>query len=327
MKERAELRIVFFGTPEFASYTLERMAEEQIEVVGVVTPPDRPRGRGHRLAPSRVKEVAQRCYPSLPILQPESLKDPGFLGELQKLRADLFIVIAFRMLPREVWAMPPLGTFNLHASLLPDYRGAAPIQHAIMQGETETGVTTFFLNEAIDEGRILLQQKVPITPEDTGGTLHDKLMKVGAEVVLQTIQLLATAGTEVETKPQQTEGHQLHYATKIFKEDRILTFQHATADELHLRVRALSPYPAAIAITEPDEGEEPLELKIFRTAIRPTLAGLKPGEARVTSQSIQVQCKAGVLEILELQYPSKRRMETTAFLLGNPIPEGSLRFQ
>ena len=320
------MKIVFFGTPDFASHTLARMAEHNLDVVGVVTPPDRPRGRGHKLQPCSVKETAMHLLPEVPILQPESLKDVDFIHQLKSLEADLFIVIAFRMLPKEVWAMPRLGTFNLHASLLPDYRGAAPIQHAIMQGEEETGVTTFFLNEEIDEGHILLQRKVPITSEETGGSLHDKLMEVGADLVLETIDLLDREGSDVQQSPQQVEARNLHYATKIFKEDRLLAFHSATAKELELKVRAMSPYPATIGVMQA-EGEQPIEMKIYRARILPDIVGLRSGEAEVTKESIKVQCREGALEILELQYPNKRRMETTAFLLGNPLQDKSIYFQ
>ncbi|WP_288171786.1 methionyl-tRNA formyltransferase, partial [Porphyromonas sp. CAG:1061] len=266
------MKIVYFGTPDFASYILQYILEQGAEVVGVVTNPDKPAGRGHKLRPSAVKEVAMKYCPNVPILQPENLRDEGFHAELKALGADLFIVIAFRMLPREVWAMPRLGTFNLHASLLPQYRGAAPIQHAILNDEKETGVTTFLLNEGIDEGNILLQEKIAITIEETGGSLHDKLMQLGAEVTFKTIQGLEQ-GT-LSPKPQpKVEG--LRYATKIFKEDRLLSFQQESAHAIALRIRAMSPYPSAIATL----GEE--EIKVFKATPCPSLQGLQPGEYRV----------------------------------------------
>ena len=251
--------------------------------------------------------------PNVPILQPENLRDEGFHAELKALGADLFIVIAFRMLPREVWAMPRLGTFNLHASLLPQYRGAAPIQHAILNDEKETGVTTFLLNEGIDEGNILLQEKIAITTEETGGALHDKLMQLGAEVTFKTIQGLEQ-GT-LSPKPQpKVEG--LRYATKIFKEDRLLSFQQESAHAIALRIRAMSPYPSAIATL----GEE--EIKVFKATPCPSLQGLQPGEYRVTKESVVVQCTEGAVELWEVQFPNKRRTTIHDYLLGNSFPEG-----
>ena len=261
-----KMKIVYFGTPDFASYILQYILEQGAEVVGVVTNPDKPAGRGHKLRPSAVKEVAMKYCPNVPILQPENLRDEGFHAELKALGADLFIVIAFRMLPREVWAMPRLGTFNLHASLLPQYRGAAPIQHAILNDEKETGVTTFLLNEGIDEGNILLQEKV----------------------AFKTIQGLEQ-GT-LSPKPQpKVEG--LRYATKIFKEDRLLSFQQESAHAIALRIRAMSPYPSAIATL----GEE--EIKVFKATPCPSLQGLQPGEYRVTKESVVVQCTEGAVEL------------------------------
>lgn len=308
-----KMKIVYFGTPDFASYILQYILKQGAEVVGVVTNPDKPAGRGHKLRPSAVKEVAMKYCPNVPILQPENLRDEGFHAELKALGADLFIVIAFRMLPREVWAMPRLGTFNLHASLLPQYRGAAPIQHAILNDEKETGVTTFLLNEGIDEGNILLQEKVPITPEETGGSLHDKLMQLGAEVTFKTIQGLEQ-GT-LSPKPQpKVEG--LRYATKIFKEDRLLSFQQESAHAVTLRIRAMSPYPSAIATL----GEE--EIKVFKATPCPSLQGLQPGEYRVTKESVVVQCTEGAVELWEVQFPNKRRTTIHDYLLGNSFPEG-----
>lgn len=308
-----KMKIVYFGTPDFASYILQYILEQGAEVVGVVTNPDKPAGRGHKLRPSAVKEVAMKYCPNVPILQPENLRDVGFHAELKALGADLFIVIAFRMLPREVWAMPRLGTFNLHASLLPQYRGAAPIQHAILNDEKETGVTTFLLNEGIDEGNILLQEKIAITTEETGGSLHDKLMQLGAEVTFKTIQGLEQ-GT-LSPKPQpKVEG--LRYATKIFKEDRLLSFQQEPAHAIALRIRAMSPYPSAIATL----GEE--EIKVFKATPCPSLQGLQPGEYRVTKESVVVQCTEGAVELWEVQFPNKRRTTIHDYLLGNSFPEG-----
>lgn len=307
------MKIVYFGTPDFASYILEYLVAKGNDIVGVVTAPDKPAGRGHKLRPSAVKEVALRVLTDAPLLQPESLKDEGFLSQLQALEADLFIVIAFRMMPKEVWAMPRHGTFNLHASLLPQYRGAAPIQHAILNDEAKTGVTTFLLNEGIDQGKILMQEEIAIAPDETGGTLHDKLMQLGAEVTHQTIQGLAD-GTI--TPRQQVSDEGVKYATKIFKEDRLLSFQSSTAKQLELRVRAMSPYPTAIAVM----GDE--EIKVFAAREVAPLSGKAPGNVVVTEDALVVQCLEGALEVLEVQFPNKRRTAVRDYLLGNRIGEG-----
>lgn len=306
------MKIVYFGTPDFASYILEYLVEQGNDIVGVVTTPDKPAGRGHKLRPSAVKEVAQRVLPESPLLQPESLKDEGFLTELKSLGADLFIVIAFRMMPKEVWAMPRYGTFNLHASLLPQYRGAAPIQHAILNDEAKTGVTTFLLDEGIDQGKILMQEEIAISPDETGGTLHDKLMQLGAKVTHKTIQGLAK-GTITPRSQAAEEG--IRYATKIFKEDRLLSFQSASAKQLELRVRAMSPYPTAIAVM----GDQ--EIKVFSARKVAPLSGKQPGAILVTDDALVVQCQEGALELLEVQFPNKRRTAVRDYLLGNSIDE------
>lgn len=307
------MKIVYFGTPDFASYILKYLVEQGHEIVGVVTMPDKPAGRGHKLRPSAVKEVAVSMLPDTPLLQPENLKDEDFLHQLRALGADLFIVIAFRMMPIEVWSMPRYGTFNLHASLLPQYRGAAPIQHAILNDEAKTGVTTFLLNDGIDQGKILMQEEVSIARDETGGSLHDKLMQLGAEVTHKTIQGLEDGSI---IPRMQSEDEEVKYATKIFKEDRLLSFQHNNAKQLELRVRAMSPYPAAIAVI----GEE--EIKVFSAKIVASLSNKEPGEALVTDNRIVVQCQEGALELLEVQFPNKRRTSVRDYLLGNRIEEG-----
>lgn len=306
------MRIVYFGTPDFASYILEYLVKEGNDIVGVVTNPDKPAGRGHKMRPSAVKEVALRVLPDVPLFQPESLKDEVFMSSLEALHADLFIVIAFRMMPKEVWSMPRLGTFNLHASLLPQYRGAAPIQHAILNGDSTTGVTTFLLNEGIDQGSLLLQEEVAISPEETGGSLHDKLMQLGARVTHQTIEGLRQ-GTITPQSQTEVGECDLRYATKIFKEDRMLFFRHSTAKALELRVRAMCPYPAAIAVM----GSE--EIKVFRAKAVSSLLGKKPGEAVVSNTAITVQSLEGALEITEVQFPNKRRTTVKDYQLGNTI--------
>ncbi|WP_249170571.1 methionyl-tRNA formyltransferase [Porphyromonas levii] len=307
------MKIVYFGTPDFASYILEYLVAKGNDIVGVVTAPDKPAGRGHKLRPSAVKEVALRVLPEVPLLQPESLKDEAFLAQLEALQADLFIVIAFRMLPKEVWGMPKQGTFNLHASLLPQYRGAAPIQHAILNDDAKTGVTTFLLNEGIDQGKILMQEEIEIATDETGGSLHDKLMQLGAEVSYKTVQGLAE-GT-ITPRPQASDEG-IKYATKIFKEDRLLSFQHSSARQLELRVRAMSPYPTAIAVM----GDE--EIKVFSAREVPSLGAKSPGTSVVTDSTLMVQCQEGALELLEVQFPNKRRTTVRDYLLGNKIEDG-----
>lgn len=312
------MRIVFFGTPEFASTVLERMVDYGCGIVGVVTTPDRPSGRGHRLQPSSVKETAQKLLPGTPILQPDKLRDNDFLDTLRALEADLFVVVAFRMLPRDVWAMPKCGTFNLHASLLPRYRGAAPIQHAILNGESMTGVTTFFLDEDIDTGRILLQHSVTISDTDNGGTLHDKLMDVGADLVCETIDLIKNAEPGVHLGTSQKElmtGEPLPLAPKIFKQDRELHFTKDSARQIVLRIRAMSPYPAALALLS-----DGVEIKVFDARVLLDVPGLNPGEVRITDdRRLIVQTVEGAVQLFVIQAPSKRRMAVEDYLLGNEI--------
>lgn len=321
----SKLNIVYFGTPEFASHVLEDLIDGGYNIVGVVTTPDRPAGRGHQLRPSAVKAVATSKLPGVPLLQPESLKDEAFLTALKGLGADLFIVVAFRMLPKEVWAMPDKGTFNLHASLLPNYRGAAPIQRAIMNGESETGVTTFFLNEKIDEGLIILQEKVAITPEDDGGSLHDKLMTIGGKLVLKTVDLIEIGGCSGRSQ-MTADASKLKYAQKIFKEDRQLSFMGSNAEQIHLCVRAMSPYPAAIATLVHHE-DKPIEIKVFKSRIaEEDLTHIQPGKLKIRDGRLFIKCLNGTIELLEIQYPSKKRTSVRDFLLGNPIDEEIVHF-
>ena len=238
MKKLQDIKIVFFGTPEFAVASLDALVSKGANIAAVVTMPDKPAGRGHKMYQSDVKKYAEAH--GLPLLQPANLKDPQFIDVLQAIGADLFIVIAFRMLPQAVWQMPPLGTFNLHASLLPKYRGAAPINWAVMNGETETGVTTFMLKHEIDTGDILSQRKIEILPTDNVGDVHDRLMAIGAEEVVKTVEMIA-AGT---AKPMPQPEGEFTPAPKIFKEDCHIDWSQNT-ETIHNQVRGLSPYPAA----------------------------------------------------------------------------------
>lgn len=304
-----KIRTVFFGTPEFAVASLRRLLDDGVDVAAVVTMPDKVAGRGHKMIQSDVKKFAVER--GLPVLQPEKLKDPGFIETLRELNADLFIVIAFRMLPEAVWAMPPLGTFNLHASLLPKYRGAAPINRAVMNGETETGVTTFFLKHEIDTGEIIAQEKIDIRPEDNAGDVHDRLMDLGAEMVAATVRDIE-AGT-VKSFPQP-EG-EFVAAPKIYKETCRIDWSRP-AIEIHNHIRGLAPYPAAWSTLQA-EGDKTMEVKIFTSApCKTACTGRHPGECRVDGKCLYVATADGELEILELQPSGKKRMPASAFLLG-----------
>lgn len=307
--KKEDLKIVFFGTPEFAVESLDALVRNDFNVVGAVTMPDKIAGRGHKLYQSDVKRYAVEH--GLRLLQPEKLKSEEFLSALRSLEADLFIVIAFRMLPREVWQMPRLGTFNLHASLLPKYRGAAPINRAVMNGDTETGVTTFFLKHEIDTGDMIMQRKIEILPEDNVGDVHDKLMHLGASMVVETVNAIID-GT-LTTTPQP-EGV-FTPAPKIFKEDCRIDWNRM-GKEVHDHVRGLSPYPAAWTVLIEDSGR-PLECKIFETRLTDEpCAGAKSGSLRKDGKRLLAACSDRWIEILSLQPAGKKRMAAEAFLLG-----------
>jgi len=300
------LRIIYMGTPEFAVPALELLIQNNWNVVGVITAPDKPKGRGQKLVPSPVKEAALKHH--LNILQPTNLKSPEFQDELRALEADLQIVVAFRMLPEAVWNMPPIGTFNLHASLLPNYRGAAPINWAIINGEKETGVTTFFLKHEIDTGSIIFQEKVTILPEDDLGSLYEKLMEIGANLVLKTV--VAIADDQVVALPQD-ESKAIHHAPKIFKETGEIKWEN-TAESIHNLVRGLCPYPAAWTFLD---GKN---CKIFKTAVlNETLSNVEIGNYGSDGKTyLKFQTGQGVLQILELQLEGKKRMPVGDFLRG-----------
>ncbi len=302
------MKIVFFGTPEFAVESLDALVKAGYDIAATVTMPDKIGGRGHKLIQSDVKRYSDAH--GLRCLQPPRLKAPEFVEELREIGADLFIVIAFRMLPEVVWAMPRLGTFNLHASLLPKYRGAAPINHAVINGDTVTGVTTFFLKHEIDTGDIIEQRSVEILPEDNVGTVYDRLMHVGAEMVLSTVRAIEE-GT-LTTQPQP-EGEFLP-APKIFKETCRIDWTRE-AIRVHNLVRGLSPYPAAWTVMRDDRGK-PTDLKIYTTALTDRKADAAPGTVRSEDKRLLVACADRWLEIKELQPAGKQRMEAGPFLLG-----------
>jgi methionyl-tRNA formyltransferase len=303
---KKDLRIIYMGTPEFAVPSLEILVENGWNVVGVITAPDKPKGRGLNLLPSPVKEAALKH--GLKILQPTNLKSPDFQDELRELKADLQIVVAFRMLPESVWNMPPLGTFNLHASLLPDYRGAAPINWAIINGEKETGVTTFFLKHEIDTGSIIFQEKIQILEEDELGTVYEKLMTLGSQLVLKTVE--AISADQVQPSVQD-ESKAVHHAPKLFKETCQVDWNEP-AVKIHNLVRGLSPYPAAWTIWENKT------CKLFKTAVKPGhIAQKSAGEYETDGKTyLRFQTGDGILEVLELQLEGKKRMKIDELLRG-----------
>lgn len=306
---KQDLRIVYLGTPEFAVASLKALVEGGYNVVAVVTMPDKPAGRGHQLQFSDVKKYALSV--GLPVLQPEKLKDEAFLEELRSYHADLQIVVAFRMLPEVVWAMPRLGTFNLHASLLPQYRGAAPINWAVMNGDKETGATTFMLKHEIDTGNMILQEKIAIGEDENVGSVHDRLMAMGTELVTRTVDLIIECenkGIALPTTPQP-EIAELRPAPKLFKETCEIRFDEMTAEQVHNFVRGLSPYPAAWAnLTIHGQAFE--NVKIFSVEIS------ENRNTGISKNDIVIPCREGAVRILELQAPGKKRMDAKSFLNG-----------
>jgi methionyl-tRNA formyltransferase len=305
-KMKKDMRIVYMGTPEFAVPALQALAKEGWNVVAVVTAPDKPKGRGQQLGFSPIKEAALEL--GIPILQPTNLKSTEFIEELSNLKADIQVVVAFRMLPEVVWNMPPKGTFNLHASLLPNYRGAAPINWAIINGENETGLTTFFLKHEIDTGNLIFQEKEPIHPHDNVGSLYQRLMEKGAAIVVKTIE--AIAKEDVEVKPQD-EALAIHHAPKIFKETCKIDWAQS-AQSIHNLIRGLSPYPSAwTTINEKT-------CKIYLSRVKnQNLNKLASGQYLTDGKTyLYFQTGEGALEILELQLEGKKRMEISEFLRG-----------
>ncbi len=303
------------GTPEFAVATLDAIREAGHEVVAVVTTPDKPAGRGQQMHCSDVKQYA--VDHQLPVLQPEKLKDEAFVQTLRDYCADVFVVVAFRMLPQCVYAMPPMGTFNVHASLLPQYRGAAPIQRAIMNGETKTGVTTFLLDEHTDTGAILMQREVEITRDDNAGTLHDKLMVAGAEIAVETLRQMAVGTVSPMAQPMVET---MKPAPKIFKEDMLIRWDD-TAENIYNHVRGLSPYPAAfthIGLLK-GEGEQPKPcvLKIYEVEITNMESRHIPGKITVFGDDkLTISTKNCEISVKTLQIEGKKRMKIKEFLAG-----------
>lgn len=302
-------RIVFMGTPEFAVASLEAILNAGGNVVGIITAPDRPAGRGMKLQPSAVKQFA--LDKGLHILQPSNLRSEAFQAELKALNASIQVVVAFRMLPEAVWNMPPKGTINLHASLLPHYRGAAPINWAIINGEKETGVSTFFLQHQIDTGDIIFQEKVSISENETAGELHDELMLVGAKLIVKTLQSISN-GTHPST-PQTSFSGQLKQAPKIFKETCRIDWSKSVK-EVHDHIRGLSPYPTAYSILS--NGDNELNFKIFKASISSNDKLSAHGTVLEHDGQFLIACSDGFLEVWELQLAGKNRVKAADFLRG-----------
>jgi len=302
------LKVVFLGTPEFAKTSLEAIHQSHHEVVGVVTVADKASGRGQKINQSPVKVFAAENH--LPVFQPEKLRNPEFLEELRKLDADVFVVVAFRMMPKVLFEMPKMGTFNLHASLLPDYRGAAPINYAIINGEEKSGATTFFINEKIDEGNILLQEELIILPDENAGSLHDRLMAMGAQLVVKTLDGLAE--NSIVEKPQPHVEHPKN-AFKIFKEDTRIDWTK-NAKEIHQFILGMSPYPAAF--TTLNVGEEVKGLKIFGGRFEISEHGKPAGSLDISKNEFKIYTADGIYFPEELQLEGKKRMNIKDFLNG-----------
>ncbi|QIA09288.1 methionyl-tRNA formyltransferase [Draconibacterium halophilum] len=310
-----DLRIVFMGTPDFAVASLQALVEGGYNVVGVITAPDKPAGRGKKLHQSAVKKYATEQ--ELTVLQPEKLKNPEFLGNLKALDADLQVIVAFRMLPEVVWDMPRLGTFNLHGSLLPNYRGAAPLNWAIINGETKTGVTTFLLDHEIDTGKILFRKEIDIWENDTVGSVHDTLMDIGAKLVVKTVDALAAGNYDAISQEEIVEeGEAIKHAPKIFKEDCKIDWS-ADVETVRNLIRGLSPYPAAWSTLRHKESGKEIATKIFMAMRVEDNKHTAPGTLESDGKNfIKVACTNGWLQITDLQIAGKKRMKVQDFLRG-----------
>jgi len=310
-----EIRIVFMGTPEFAVESLKALVENGYQVVGIITAPDKPAGRGRLLSESAVKKYA--IENNLHVLQPEKLKNPEFIAELEKLKADLQIVVAFRMLPEMVWSMPPFGTFNLHASLLPQYRGAAPLNWAVINGETETGVTTFLLSHEIDTGLIIFQEKVSIGENDTVGDLHDRMMDIGANLVIKTVNALAEGDVQPIDQNMLIEAQdRVRQAPKIFKEDCRIDWTRDTESVRNL-IRGLSPYPTAWTEMIHPGKSETLTAKIYAASRNNDSLPTAPGTIQTDGRKyLKIACPDGWLSITDIQLSGKKRMKIDELLRG-----------
>jgi len=303
-----KLRIIFMGTPEFAVGILDTILKNNYEVVGVITAADKPAGRGQKIKYSAVKEYA--LANNLTLLQPTNLKDESFLTELKALNANLQIVVAFRMLPKVVWEMPSLGTFNLHASLLPNYRGAAPINWAIINGETKTGVTTFFIDDKIDTGAMILNSEIAIEPTENAGQLHDRLMNLGSTTVIDTLKVIENGNV---TTTIQEDNDEIKTAYKLNKENCKIDWTKS-GDEINNLIRGLSPYPAAWCFLK-DKNEE-LSIKIYEANLVSEAHSYEAGKLISNKKEIKIAIKEGFIQLLSLQLPGKKRMQVSELLNG-----------
>jgi len=302
------------GTPDFAVASLQELVDEGYNVVGVITAPDKPAGRGKKLSESAVKKYA--VEKGLRVLQPEKLKNPGFIEELRALKADLQVVVAFRMLPEVVWDMPPLGTFNLHGSLLPQYRGAAPLNWAVINGETKTGVTTFLLDKQIDTGKILFKREIEIGENDTVGDIHDRLMGMGARLVTETVDALAEGNVKPIPQDELLQGEEVKHAPKIFKDDCEIHWTDE-AEKTRNLIRGLSPYPTAWSTMVNKTTEKEFPVKIFFAQKVKEAGPGNPGTIKTDGKTyLNVACKNGWLSITDLQLAGKKRMKVDDFLRG-----------
>ncbi|MGH1519436.1 methionyl-tRNA formyltransferase [Chryseobacterium sp. JK1] len=308
------LKVVFLGTPEFAKTSLEAIHQSHHQVVGVVTVADKASGRGQKIHQSPVKVYASEN--NIPVFQPEKLRNPEFLEELRQLDADVFVVVAFRMMPKILFEMPKMGTFNLHASLLPDYRGAAPINYAVINGEEKTGATTFFINEKIDEGNILLQEELTVLPDENAGSLHDRLMEMGSKLVVKTLDGLAE--NSIEEKPQPSVEHPKN-AYKIFKEDTKINW-NAPSKTVHQFILGMSPYPAAFTTLMVENEEK--GLKIFAGKFELADHGHNAGTLSISKNEFKIYTEDGIYYPMELQLEGKKRMMVKDFLNGFHSYEG-----
>lgn len=313
-----KLRIVFMGTPEFAVGILDTIVKNNFEVVGVITAADKPAGRGQKIKYSAVKEYALEN--NLRLLQPTNLKDETFLAELKSLNANLQVVVAFRMLPKAVWEMPKFGTFNLHASLLPNYRGAAPINWAIINGETKTGVTTFFIDDKIDTGATILSKEVEISSEENAGVLHDTLMNLGSEAVVETLNLIKEG--KAQPKPQ-VDSDDIKTAYKLNKDNCKIDW-NKSGKEVHDLIRGLSPYPSAWTFFKDKEQE--WNVKIYEARFTPEDHSEAIGKIITTKKELKVATKDGYIEIVQLQFPGKKNLKTAELLNGITLSEEAKAF-
>jgi len=312
------LRIVFMGTPEFAVATLGSLLMNGFNIAGVVTVPDKQSGRGRKITKSAVKKFSEFSY--LPIMQPESLRDPDFLRNLSDLKADIFLVVAFRMLPEVVWKMPRIGTINLHASLLPHYRGAAPINHVLINGETSTGVTTFFIDEKIDTGNILMKEEIQIYPFENAGDLHNRLMKFGARLVIRTLEgIVKNTIIPIPQSQFLKPGEKPKLAPKIFPADCIINWD-ADHSAVHNLIRGLAPYPCARSFFKNDSSTQ--SFKIYESQSEREQHSFTPGQIFSDGKHfLKIACRNGFLNIVNLQLEGKKRMSTLEFLRGFRISD------